>query len=295
VVVLYLIYEPKYSNHINPENFTDSYKRNIQKVSCYYLVKNTTSRPKYINPEYFKKNMIPLIKNNNLNLYIKSSHIQNIKKNMEYYFSKYNREDNENITKKNVDLSINTHLEMVMKILRNKTIHSEIKIKMFLTLVNIPTNDLNTFNIVFSPYIMTNNDNKVAISIKTKKGKKIIVIGIFNLDNKRVEFNETTGSQIRNCIISAQGDNYDYDNIDMDSAFSETEVKTICNDELSIRCENNLNIFNNSQDLYQDLYQEINDLNNNTGSNNSEFLEDLSCDIFSNQTPYIDQIKNSFY
>ena len=137
---------------------------------------------------------------------------------------------------------------------------------------------------------MTNNDNKVAISIKTKKGKTIIVIGIFNLDNKRVEFNKTTGSQIRNCIISAQGGKYDYDNIDMYSSFSETEVQTICNDELSIMCENNFGIFNNSIDLYK----EINDLNN-TGSNNSKFLEDLSCDIFSNQTPYIDQIKNSFY
>jgi hypothetical protein len=252
------------------ENFAEC--RRIQKTICHYLSKDNLPDPKYyMNRDNFMKNILPLMNTENNRIYVKSHHIHDSRKNLNYYFSKYNQLNNDN----NPEVSKNKHIELVFKTIKSSSLETRIKIKMILTLFDLNNLDQSSNHYIFVPYIL-NEDNR-PVNILTKNFTSIKLIGLYNLDNKRVDYT------VLNSKFTEDG--YDYNDIDQEELFTEDEINEICKDELSILCKNNFESINNSLTFYKE--------NHIPTTTSTQEIE--TCDIFSSQTKYLDNSKNTFF
>jgi hypothetical protein len=254
-----------YLKHLSMDKFTC---KKIQKTICHYINKKDFPTPDYyMNHNNFLKNILPNQINDIKKLYVKSYTVHDVRKNLNYYFSKYNTLNNDN----NLDLSKNKHIELVYKTLRNPNKQIHLKIKLLLTLFNFHNIDSSSVHYVFIPFVL--NENTPEINIKTTNNVIIKLIGLYNLDNTRVDLSKISLSN-----------KIDYSDINLNSIFSEDEIKSICKDELSILCKNNFNYFNDSLKFYNELPKPT-----------TISTIPSSCDIFSSQTEYLDKVENSFY
>jgi hypothetical protein len=240
----------------------------IQRAICHYIDKEYLPSPNYyMNHRNFMKNILPVLNTNNRKLYVKKGEIHNIRKNLDYYFSKYNNPE-KNI---NVEMSKNKHIDLVINHLRNNKVGKLVKINLILSFFDLTKNKKNDLDIVFIPYII--KENKPIINILTTSGKLIKLIGLYNLNGERIDF-----SNIRDHKT------IDINNYNLDTKFTKAEIRKICKDELSIMCKNNFEYLNDSLDFYEQ----------NTPTTTSTTLPE-SCDIFSRDTKYLDNNKFSFY
>lgn len=253
--------------------------KKIQKTTCHYLSKEYLPAPNYyMNPDNFMENILPLANSDKNKLYIKSHHIHNARKNLDYYFSKYNVLSNESYP----EISKNKHIDLVYNCIKNKNLDDKIKIKMILTLFNLNNIDQASNHFIFVPYVL--NEKNKSVNILTKNSLSIKIIGLYDLTNKRVDFENSSD------IFS--DNNFSYTDIDLNELFSETEIKEICKNELSILCKNNFEFLNNSLNFYKENQITI---STTSDSNTLPDPDSNTCDIFSSQTEYLDISNNSFF
>jgi hypothetical protein len=246
----------------------------VYKTLVHYFDKKTLENY-YMNNTNFKQNMLHKLKTNLVKFYIKDDVHQNIRKNLDYFYSTNNFSEIEKDY--NYKFLVNKHIEIVINALKTNRLDTKIKIKLFLTLLDVDYTNKNIYHIVFSPYKLT---DKTAISIDN-----IIIIGLHDLDGNRSIFDY---NQIRNCFTSGIKD-FSLDEIEFDTKFSEDLVKNICSQELSVACKNNFKYINKSLEFYKDTQKEL--------SNTMDVcaFKDQTNDTFSSQTNYLDSIDFSFY
>ena len=253
--------------------------KKIQKTTCHYLLKEYLPTPKYyMNHDNFMKNIFPLANSDKNKLYIKSHKVHDIRKSLDYYFSKYNVLSNES----NPEVSKNKHIELVYNCIKNKNLDEKIKIKMILTLFDLNNVDKASNHFLFIPYILSKKNK--CVNILTTNSLSIKIIGLYDLSNKRVDFENSTDIFSDNTV--------NYRDIDLNELFTKEEIKEICKNELSVLCNKNFEYLNNSLNFYKE--NQIPTVNKDPINVNSN-PDPTPCDIFSTQTKYLDIANNSFF